>query len=259
VGINKEAGISISTMGVGGDFDEELLRTLAEYGLGASRSLQNREVMMQIFDSDREFERFAIPAAGNIQAEVEFSPVVEVLDAWGFHYAIEGNRVSCELPDLHMGDYRTLLIRYRIPAGNRERQTAIIKTTELYGSAYVSNAEWPLVLTDPSDTEAERMVTFSRAMADFAVAAQEIGDRYYTGESPARFALERAKTAEQSLGAARQNLGDIRAFEAELAVIARYIELLTEAQNNAPPESEAALRRSRMSTTGGRYSRMSAD
>jgi Ca-activated chloride channel family protein len=266
VGINREAGISISTLGVGGDFDEELLRTLAEYGCGASRSPQNREAMMQIFDSDREFERFAVPAAGTIQMEVEFSPEVEVLDAWGFHYAIEGKRVSYELPDLHMGDYRTLLIRYRIPPGNQRRQTATIKTTELYGSAYANKVERTVVLTDPPDVEhpalpVERAVILSQAMADFAEAMQEIGDRYYAGESPGRFgaALERARAAEQDLGAARQNLGDIRAFETELAVLARYIELLTEAHANSPPESEAAPRRSRMSTSGSRYSRMAED
>jgi hypothetical protein len=98
-------------------------------------------------------------------------------------------------------------------------------------------------------------------MADFAEAMREIGDRYYTGDGPARFdaALERARTAEQNLGVARQSLGDARAFEAELAVLARYIELLTQARDNSPPASEAIPRRSRMSTGGGRYSRMSED
>jgi Ca-activated chloride channel family protein len=254
VEIHTEDGVSISTMGIGGNFDEELLQTLAEYGRGASRSVQDREVMMQILNTDQEFERFAVPAARDIQMEVEFTPGIEVLGAWGIQYKIENNRVISRLPNLHQGDYKTLLIHYRIPPQNRERLTAVFRVTETDSP---TAPEQVIVLTDPPDEDASRTVIRSQAMVHFAEAMREIGDIYYAGgDNTDRFrtALQRTGEAQQELENTRQQLGDASAFTPELAVLSRYSELLTGELNKT-----AAERRSRMSAEGGRFSRMTAE
>ncbi|MDR2617852.1 MAG: VWA domain-containing protein, partial [Treponema sp.] len=81
--LHRQQGVSVSALGIGGNFDEELLRALAAYGQGSLREAENREDLIEIFDNDREFERIAVLAARDIEMELEFSSSVEIRGVWG--------------------------------------------------------------------------------------------------------------------------------------------------------------------------------
>ncbi|WP_010261904.1 VWA domain-containing protein [Treponema primitia] len=253
-----QQGVSISTIGVGGNFDEELLRTLAEYGRGNSRSLDNRELMQQILNTDREFERFAVPAAEDMEINVEFSPGVRILAAWGTPYRTENNHITYNIPNLNQGDYKTLLIHYQIPPQNRERLTAVLRG----GSADSSENTIPervIVLTDPADEDSSNMAIYSQARARFVEALKEIGRLYYAGGADSirlRTALQRTVEAESELEQATLSLDEETAFSAERSVLSRYTEIL---ESELSDSRNAAGRTSRMGVEGGRYSRMKTE
>jgi Ca-activated chloride channel family protein len=110
----RQMGISISTLGVGVGFDLELMQNLAEEGGGSSRFISDREEMRKIFNS--EFERMVVILARDVSMELEFMPGIEIIETWGYQHRVEGNRIFYLLPALHLGDYETLLVRYRLPA-----------------------------------------------------------------------------------------------------------------------------------------------
>ncbi|MDR3341990.1 MAG: VWA domain-containing protein [Treponema sp.] len=270
----RQQRIALSTLGVGGNFNEEFLRFLAEQGQGNSRSLSSREMLQHIFDTDKEFERIAVPAARDLEMELEFMPGIEILEAWGYPHRIENNRIFYRLPVLYQGDYKTLLVHYRIPPQNQgnepPRATFRVKNTQARSSGSPSEKTATILLADSGDTEASRMVRYAETMVHFSEALKDIGGLYYAkgDELPQRqAALQKTREISQELENAKQRLQAPEAFIHELAILARYDALLSARlpPDTGGPPTEAVSRMSgergttsRMSSEGGTVSRMSS-
>ncbi|MFP3040919.1 VWA domain-containing protein [Treponema primitia] len=270
----KQQGVSLSTIGLGRNFDAELLRTLAEYGQGASRSLRSRDMVDGLLNTDREFERIAVTAAENLSLELEFTPGIEVLEVLGYRHRIENNRVICLIDSLHQGDYKTLFVRYRIPPQNRGLQVATLHVKTPQGSStpelglYTDGNTTPgmpdafervIVLTEPVNDFAAEMLRHSGAVLDFASAVREIGNHYFNRENDLtrlESALQLSRETSRTLETVKRSWKNANAFNQELSVIARYIEILNEkiAENQRSFVNES---RSRMlSDREGSFSRM---
>ncbi|AEF83010.1 VWA domain-containing protein [Leadbettera azotonutricia] len=249
-------GVSISTIGIGGNFDEDLLRTLAQNGRGNTRSLDTRESMNAILNTDREFERFAVPAIRDMGLSLEFSPDVEILGVWGSQYKSEGSTISCVIPSLNQGDYKTLLVHYRIPGGNQRQQTALLRGRTLDESGLTPFPERTIVLADPSNADALQMLTYSQAIASFALSIKEIGRIFYADNNPDRLrtSLRLTGEAELALQTAKRTLGEGSFFASEFALLSKYTELLNREMRGGG--AGAVERTSAMSIEGGRYSIM---
>jgi Ca-activated chloride channel family protein len=243
VELRKQQGISISTLGLGGNFDEELLRTLAEHGQGASRTLRSGGGMNGLLNTDREFERMAVTAIEKLTVELEFTPGIEILEVLGYPRWIENNRVICLLPSLHQGDYKTLFVRYRIPSQNRGLQTVSVHvqnknkekpelgiyTDENTATGLPGIFERLVVLTDPAPEFASRMLRYSGAVLNFADTVREVGDHYHSGAGdPVRLekALELSRETRRTLETVKWSLRNDAAFIPELAVLSKYAEIL---------------------------------
>ncbi len=85
----RSLGIGVSTIGLGKDFDLELLRNLAKRGGGSSRFISDREKMEETF---------------------------------GYDHEIQGQKIHYSLPSVHCGDYETILIQVKIPEQHRKTQ-----------------------------------------------------------------------------------------------------------------------------------------
>jgi Ca-activated chloride channel family protein len=227
----REQGIAISTLGIGGSFDEQLMRALAQYGWGNSRTLSNREAARKILGDDREFGRIAVHAAQELEMRVEFTEGIEILDAWGLEYQIDRNVVSFQIPAIHQADYKTLLVHYRLPslfAGKKSASFYIRAMADPEGGKIVSQAG-EIALTQEPDTAASRTLQRSAAMLNFAGSLKEIGDIYYgTAEIADRLgrALAITRQSRRDLEDAGLNLKEADAFTPELAILSRYDEIL---------------------------------
>jgi Ca-activated chloride channel family protein len=184
----RQMGISVSTLGVGVGFDLEMMQKLAEEGGGSSRFISDREEMRKTFDT--EFERMAVVLAQDVLMELEFMPGAEIIETWGYQHQAEGNRVSYRLPALHLGDYETLLVRYRIPAQGGQGQPVLplarfrAHARDIRGRALPAvERTLNITLSDsPADGISNGMVLYSGTMMRFAETLKEIGGLYYAGQ-----------------------------------------------------------------------------
>jgi Ca-activated chloride channel family protein len=259
----RQMGISLSPGGGGVGFDLELMRNLAEEGGGSSRFISDREEMRKTFDT--EFERMAVILARDVSMELEFMPGVEIIETWGYQHRVEGNRIFYRLPALHLGDYETLLVRYRLPAqgpGDERRLARFrLNAQDIQGMALPAlEKDMNIVLSDvPVDGISTGMVLYSGTMMRFAETLKEIGALYYAGQddlnvlsqleretgrqgSAAGDRMEELKRAflgrlERALGRtrgfreemenAKLRLDDREAFTHEIEILARYDEILS--------------------------------
>ncbi|MDR1249320.1 MAG: VWA domain-containing protein [Treponema sp.] len=243
VELRTQQGIFLSALGLGRNFDGELLRALAENGRGASRSLPSRSTVDGLFKADREFERIAIPTAENLEIELEFTPGIEIVEVLGYQNRIENNRVLCRVEKLNQGDYKTLFVRYRIPPQNQGLQTAALRVRNQEGkrpqaglytgtdSGDPAPFERMVVLTDPTGDFAARMLRYSGAVLDFAEAVREIGSHYYNRENDLtrlESALEIAGKTRAAMEEVKRSLQNDAAFNPELSVLDRYTQILNE-------------------------------
>ena len=231
----REMGITISTLGVGVGFDVELMRTLAEEGGGSSRFLSSREEMIKTFDT--EFERMAVLAAQDLEMELEFIDGVEILETWGYQNKIEGSRAHYRLTGLHLGDYETILVRYRLPplSGQGERTLVHFKVNARDVSGkHLSPIERTLNISLSSESVdgiSSGKLLYSGTMMRFAETLKEIGNQYYeehdNQSSLSRFnwCLEKTLVCKAELENAKLRLDDKEAFTSELEILTRYTEL----------------------------------
>jgi Ca-activated chloride channel family protein len=256
----RRMGISIATLGVGVGFDLELMRTLAEEGGGSSRFISDREEMRKTFDT--EFERMAVVLAREVLMELEFMPGIEIIETWGYQYRVEGNRISYRLPALHLGDYETILVRYRLPPqgpGDERRLARFrLNAQDIQGRALPSiEKDANIVLSDaPADGISSGMVLYSGTMMRFAGTLKEAGSLYYAGQDDLTAlsqlegagsqsdrrrieelrgtflgrlekALNQTRAFRGEMENAKLRLDDRDAFTHELEILARYDDILS--------------------------------
>jgi len=149
-------GVNVTTMGVGLDFNEEVMTSMAEHGGGHYYFIQSSSAMARFFSE--ELDTMTAVVAKGATLEIDLEPGVELLDLYGYAFNHEGNRVVVQLPDMFSGQDRKLIARLRIPAG-REGKVAVGKVTLAYVDVDSGRRE---TLTG----EAEVVVTADRLLVE---------------------------------------------------------------------------------------------
>ncbi len=188
----REEGINISTVGVGMDFNLELMSRLADRGGGSSRFMSNREKINEIFNTD--LDRMVVPVAYDLKMEMEFLQEVNIQNTWGYDHAIEAGKIHYSLPTLHARDYETILIQVRIPSGQNEGIHDFARFTIAYrdrsGKKHTSGPH--LMKMHYSDTGgsytgfSNPMVLKAGTVLHIAQALKVIGRLYYSSQEDSR-------------------------------------------------------------------------
>jgi Ca-activated chloride channel family protein len=110
-----EQGVHVTTMGVGLDFNENVMTAMAEHGGGHYYFIQDTSSMAKIFSS--ELETLLSTVARNASLRMQLQPGVELVEVYGYTYRREGTTVVIDLPDLYSGLSRKILCKLRLPAG----------------------------------------------------------------------------------------------------------------------------------------------
>jgi len=182
----KEMGINVSTIGVGTDFDLELMVELSKRGGGSSRFISDRKEMEETFGS--ELDRMVVPVARNLEMSLEFLQSVDILETWGYKNQISGNKIHYAQDTLHHRDYETILVHLRVSpqatAGTKDLARFTIDYEDLDGNKHRFG---PHVLTvefvdmeQPVAGFSSGMVLQSGTMMRFAQSLITIGELYYS-------------------------------------------------------------------------------
>jgi Ca-activated chloride channel family protein len=233
-------GVSISTVGVGLDFDERIMTGIAVAARGNYYFVEDTARLAGIFD--HELDSLGQTVAS--QASLELAPAagVEVLEVYGYRSVTSEGRTIVPIADLRAGETRKVVVRVRVHAGaTRAMELAAVTLSfvprhaqERATATAIARAE----ITDSTDEvtanldkDAVRQVEQARTAnaLEAATAAYEQGD-----DAKARVILETRAHEAQAAAAA--------VADPALAQQVQTITTRTQAGFAAPPAADTGRR-----------------
>ena len=113
---NRENSITLSTFGVGADFNEDLMQNLAEYGIGNYYFIDSPDKIPAIFQ--QELKGLLSVVAQNCKLELTFPDAIEPEYVYGYEHTKNGNKITVNFMDIFSEDTKAILIRFKIKGGN---------------------------------------------------------------------------------------------------------------------------------------------
>lgn len=110
----RENFISVSTMGVGIDYNENLMANLADVSGGNYYYVSNEVNMAEIFRKEWNLMQNLIGT--NAKASFQLAEGIDVVDVAGFQWERKGSTVTIQIPDIYSGENKRILVELRAPA-----------------------------------------------------------------------------------------------------------------------------------------------
>ncbi len=107
---NADASFSLSTFGVGLDFNEDLMAALSESGRGMYYFIDQPGSINDILR--QEFRSVETLAAIDIKVTITLAPELEIEQVFANDYEVHGNTITVRFGDLSCGQRRRMQIRY---------------------------------------------------------------------------------------------------------------------------------------------------
>ena len=108
-----ENRFSISTVGVGLEFNEMLMTAIADQGAGHYTFLEDPQVFAQVFES--EFQATRHVAAADVNIQIPLEPGVHLVAAGGYPIRHENGTAIIHPGNLLSGQRRTLYLTFQVP------------------------------------------------------------------------------------------------------------------------------------------------
>jgi Ca-activated chloride channel family protein len=161
-GNGAEYNLGISTVGVGYDFNEMLMTTIADHGSGNFYFLEDPQAFAQVFD--HEFRATRNVLATDLEIRIPVGKGVRVVDAGGFPISYEKNLAVVRPGDLLAGQQRTLFLSYQVPTRDiEEYRLDNINLAYLYnGASQAITTEKPLMVRCVADQQ-EVLASYDKA------------------------------------------------------------------------------------------------
>lgn len=113
-----EQNSSVSTVGVGYDFNEVLMTTIADHGAGRYYFLENPHAFAQVFE--KEFESSRNVAAAGLEIRVPLKDGLQLVNAGGYPVQVRDGYAVVHPGDLLSGQQRKLFLTFKVPT-DRQR------------------------------------------------------------------------------------------------------------------------------------------
>lgn len=111
----SEGGIHITAMGLGADYDENLMMGIAEHGAGNYYFIESPNQLAGIFE--KEFGQMAAAVARDTVIKLALAPGVRIDEVYGYEYSVKDGSAEIKLGDFFGGQERDILVRLTVPAG----------------------------------------------------------------------------------------------------------------------------------------------
>ncbi|MBA4159543.1 MAG: VWA domain-containing protein, partial [Gemmatimonadetes bacterium] len=124
----REAGISTTTIGFGADFDEHMLRAMADAGGGHAYYIENPDQAAGIFEE--EIEGLLSAVAANVKLTIRShgaARVSRILDSYPQTPASDA--LIFDLGDVYAREAKTALVEFSVPAAAQAGETLIAEFT----------------------------------------------------------------------------------------------------------------------------------
>jgi len=108
-----EQNYTVSTVGVGYDFNEVLMTTIADHGAGRYYFLENPNAFAQVFE--KEFEATRNVAATGLEIRVPLKKGIQLMHAGGYPVKIKDGHAIVHPGDLLSGQQRKMFLTFKVP------------------------------------------------------------------------------------------------------------------------------------------------
>jgi len=110
--------LSITTVGLGYDFNEQLMTAIADRGTGTYYYLENPSAFASVFR--KEFHRAGTVAASSVKIRIKEKNGIKLVDAGGYPISHENNMAVFFPRDLQSGETRKLFLNLKVPTGREK-------------------------------------------------------------------------------------------------------------------------------------------
>ena len=118
-----DQGVSVSTMGVGLDYNETLMAEMAKQGAGNYYFVEDEKKLAEIFK--KEFHTLSQAVARKAKLEIEIGSGVEMLALHGFPHKTKGNRVSVSLGTFYARQHKDIMLDLSVSARGDGRRDIV--------------------------------------------------------------------------------------------------------------------------------------
>lgn len=215
----RAKSISVTTMGVGLDYNENLMVGLSESGGGNYYFIESPQSLASIFR--KELKNLASVVAQNASIQLTLGEDVRVRDVIGWEHHREGDRVVIPLGDICGGEQRELTVELEVPEGTGTRTVAkgILRHDGKHGwfeawPSFTAKVHYTRDFSEidrnrDNDAQAKADVALSTRNVDRALRALDEGRREEAAkELQAAQAVVQSSPASLSAGAGGAILGE---------------------------------------------------
>lgn len=110
---NRKDGITISTFGVGNEFNENLMTDIADYGKGNYYYIKNSSDIPEIFATELKGMRNLVGQGTKMKVRFP-NENLKVSKVFGYPYEVEGDQVTIDFKDMFSGQKKSVLIKFDI-------------------------------------------------------------------------------------------------------------------------------------------------
>ena len=161
----RNAGVSVSTIGLGLDFSEDLMQMLAQRGGGQYYYIKDSEDLPAVFK--QELSLIAASYTRDLRASFTRTDAVEDLKIYGYSSTAKDTNTAIDMSDLSSGEQRQMLLRVKVKPGESGKQDLgalhFSYTDQISGTA--QNVNIPLALDVVADKEARAKAEAAKAPA----------------------------------------------------------------------------------------------
>ena len=125
---NNEEGITISTFGVGADYNEDLMTAMAETGMGNYYFIKDAENIAGIFK--KEMNGLLEVVAQNAELKITIPEYINIDKVYGYSFDQMGRTLTIKFRDIFSEETKGVLIKYTI--NNRINQPISFETALSY-------------------------------------------------------------------------------------------------------------------------------
>jgi len=115
----KAKGMTISTMGLGLDYNEDLMQAIAENAGGNYYYIENPSQMNRIFQ--KELGTLFLAVAKDVTMNFKATDAVKKVDVFGYISDLNDNNTSIEMENFYTGEKRSLVLRLEIDPGKKKQ------------------------------------------------------------------------------------------------------------------------------------------
>ncbi len=191
--VNRKYNITLSTVGLGADFDEDMMENLAEYGGANYYFVEKARKITEIFQQELESLQSVVGQQMELQIKMP-TDAIELREVFGYPYVVDSNQlVIIPFNDIFAAEKKAVLLKFAKKQKNLSKPltfkahlsykdvTKQMNTILLENEQQIMPSEDSSVLKMQVDTVVQRQILLAKANMQLQAAIKEVDKGNFAG------------------------------------------------------------------------------